>query len=44
MKQYKRILRKAAATAGKGLAFLAAMIGMTATVVAYGSSNILFNP
>jgi type IV pilus assembly protein PilQ len=44
MKQYKRILRKAAATAGKGLAFLAAMIGMTATALGAEIGSIAWEP
>jgi len=44
MKQYKRILRKAAASAGKCLAFLAAMIGMTATALGAEIGSISWEP
>ena len=44
MKQYKRILRRAAASAGKFLAFLAAMIGMSATALGAEIGSIAWEP
>ncbi len=44
MKQYKRILRRAAASAGKSLALLAALIGMTATALGAEIESIAWEP